>query len=267
MGTKLTKTNLSVEKTMRLIEIMASHNEPMKLQYISEEANIPASTALRMLNTLLGMGYVNQNPHTLRYSLSLKFTYIGERVKQQVNITQTVHPYLIDLTNSIGECSCLAVEDGGEILYLDSFASQKSNILTTTQRIGKRAPMHCTGIGKLLLTNYSISELAAYAQNTKLLPYTPNTLTSLAQISAELNKIKNLGYAIDNEECDQGAKCIAAPIYDYTGKIIAGISITAPSFRLRQDSIDIIIPVITDTARRISASLGYQGGQRTLPIV
>lgn len=258
MATKLTKTNQSVEKTMKLVEIMVSHSEPMKLQNISEEAGIPASTVLRMLNTLLEMGYVNQNRDTLRYSLSLKFASIGEQVKQQVNITQIVHPYLIELSNAVGECSCLAVEEQAEILYLDFFSNQANNILTTTQRIGKRAPMYCTGIGKLLLTNYSEDELAAYVKNTQLVPYTPNTLTSLAQINMELEKVRSQGYALDDEECDQGAKCIAAPIYDYTGKIAAGISVTAPSIRFQEERITAIIPVLLEIAGKISSTLGYE---------
>ena len=257
MGTKLSKRNQSVEKTMKLVEIMASHNVPMKLQDISIEADIPASTVLRMLNTLLEMGYVNQNKDTLRYSLSLKFAYIGELVKRQVNITQIVHPKLIDLSNAVGECCCLAVEDDSEILYLDFFSNQANNILTTTQRIGKRAPMYCTGIGKLLLTNYTEEELAAYVKNTQLIPYTSNTLTSLVQISIELEKVKEQGYAIDDEECDQGAKCIAAPIYDYSGKVVAGISVTAPSVRFKQERVDAILPVLLRIAGEISTTLGY----------
>jgi len=258
MGTKLAKKNQSVEKTMKLVEIMASHRKPMKLQNISEEAGIPASTVLRMLNTLLEMGYVNQNPDTLRYSLSLKFAYIGEQVKQQVNITQIVHPYLLDLSNAVGECSCLAVEEQGEILYLDFLSNQVNNILTTTQRIGKRAPMYCTGIGKLLLTNYSEEELAFYVKNTQLIAFTPNTLTSLVQISLELEKVREQGYAVDDEECDQGAKCIAAPIYDYSGTIVAGISVTAPSVRFQGDRTETILPVLLETAQRISKLMGFE---------
>lgn len=244
---------------MMLVEIMAMHNEPMKLQSISEEADIPASTTLRMLNTLLEMGYVNQNKDTLRYSLSLKFAYIGEQVKRQANITQISHSYLIELSSTVGECSCLAIEENKEILYLDVISNQANNILTTTQRIGKRAPLFCTGIGKLLLTNYTPNELVNYSQSTPFLPFTPKTITSLAALNLELEKIREQGYALDNEECDQGAKCIAAPIYDYSGKIIAGISITAPSVRLQSERIEVILPILLETAKKISISLGYTG--------
>lgn len=257
MDTKLSKTNQSVEKTMKLVEIMASHSEAMKLQNIAAEADIPASTTLRMLNTLLQMGYVNQNSDTLKYSLSLKFAYIGEQVKRQFNISQTSHPFLIKLSNSVGECSCLAVEEGNEIIYLDVFTNQINNILTTTQRIGKRAPLYCTGIGKILLTNYTKEELSAYVKNTPLLPYTQKTITSLAELNLELDKIRSQGYAFDDEECDQGAKCVAAPIRDYTGRIIAGISITAPTIRLQPERISAILPILLDTANEISQTLGY----------
>lgn len=258
MDTKLSKTNQSVEKTMKLVEIMASHYEAMKLQSIAAEAEIPASTTLRMLNTLLQMGYVNQDPDTLKYSLSLKFAYIGEQVKRQFNITQTAHPFLINLSNAVGECSCLAIEENSEILYLDVFTNHINNILTTTQRIGKRAPMYCTGIGKLLLTNYTKEELTVYVKNTPLLPYTPKTITTLAELNLELEKIRTRGFAFDDEECDQGAKCIAAPIRDYTGNIIAGISVTAPTIRLLPERVSAILPFLLNAAAEISAALGHK---------
>lgn len=257
MATKLSKANQSVRKTMLLVEIMAMHNEPMKLQNISEEADIPSSTTLRMLNTLLELGYVNQNRDTLKYSLSLKFAYIGEQVKRQTNITRIAHPYLIELSGVVGECSCLAIEDKNELIYLDVISNHANNILTTTQRIGKRAPLYCTGIGKLLLTNYTSNELVAFSQSVSFLPFTSKTLTSLAALNLELEKIREQGYAMDNEECDRGAKCVAAPIYDYSGNVIAGISVTAPSIRFQEERIKVILPVIMETAKKISLALGY----------
>jgi len=252
-----TKYNLSVEKTMKLVEIMANHNEPMRLQNISQEAEIPASTTLRMLGTLLQLGYVTQDPDTSKYDLSLKFAYIGEQVKRRFNITQISYSYILDLSNKTGECCCLAVQEGKRILYLDVVTNQVNNILTTTQRIGKSAPMYCTGIGKLLLTNYSNEELKGYVNSTELSQFTPNTITKFDDLVSELDTISKRGYAIDNEECDQGANCVAAPIYDYSGHIVAGISVTAPSIRLTSERIDEIIPMIKDTAGIISRALGY----------
>ncbi len=257
MDNKVTKFNQSVEKTMRLVEIMAEHNEPMRLQNISLEANIPASTTLRMIGTLQKMGYVIQDPDSLKYSLSLKFAYLGEQVKRQVNITQVSHPYLIELSNKVGECCCLAIKEGSQILYMDVCSSQLNNILNTTQRIGKSAPMYCTGIGKLLLTNLSAGELANYTNSNKLLPYTHNTITSLGDLTIELQKVLIQGYAVDNEECDQGAKCVAVPIRDYSGIIVAGISITAPAVRLGEERIIEILPLLKETSDSISKALGY----------
>ena len=259
MEAKLSKLNQSVEKTMKLVEILSSSHTPMKLQDISSAAGIPNSTALRMLNTLLTLGYVNQDEDTLRYSLSLKFAYIGECATRQVNISRTAHPDLIRLARMTGECVCFAVEQNSEVVYLDVITEQANNILTVTQRIGKRAPLYCTGIGKLILTNYSQDALMNYMNNTNLIRYTEKTIVTLVELQAELAKINHLGYAVDDEECDLGARCLAAPIRNYTGHVVAGISVTAPALRLTPERIKSLAPTVLDAAFSISKALGYQG--------
>jgi DNA-binding IclR family transcriptional regulator len=259
MQEKLSKLNQSVEKTMRLVDIMADAGSAMRLQDIAEASGIPTSTALRMLNTLLSMGYVNQDAETLKYSLSLKFAYIGERAKQQSSLLQIVHPYLQELAERVGECACFAVEQAHEVVYLDFISGASDNILTVTQRIGKRAPLYCTGIGKLFLTEYTEDELDDYLRTTELVRFTDTTLATPELLRAALPQIRAQGYAPDNEECDIGTRCVAAPVRDYTGRIVAGISVTAPSLRLTSQRADEILPIIQETVAAVSARLAYQG--------
>ena len=150
MTAKLSKLNQSVEKVLQIIEIMAHERQPMRLQDVAAGCGMPASTVLRMLNTLLVYGYVNQDPHSLRYSLSLKFAQIGSRVCEQVSLRDIVHPLLAELSRECREASCLAIEEDMEVVYTDVVDGPDS-MLKIMQRIGKRAPMHSTGIGKLLL--------------------------------------------------------------------------------------------------------------------
>jgi IclR family KDG regulon transcriptional repressor len=126
-----------------------------------------------------------------------------------------------------------------------------------TQRIGKRAPLYCTGIGKLLLTNYSEQELEDYYRDTKIVGYTEKTITTLQELKAELDKIREQGFAIDDGECDIGASCVAAPVRDYRGVVVAGLSITAPSLRLTPERINSVIPVIRGFADELSRALAY----------
>lgn len=259
MEEKLSKLNQSVEKTMKLVDIMADSGSAMRLQDIAEASGIPASTVLRMLNTLLAMGYVNQDSETLKYSLSLKFAYIGARAKAQSSTLHIAHPFLRRLADETGECTCFAEEQNHEVVYLDVIAEAANNILTVTQRIGKRAPLYCTGIGKLFLTQYSEAELDEYCRTTEFTQFTDTTLTTPEALRAELERIRMQGYAMDNGECDIGTRCVAAPVRDYTGRIIAGVSVTAPSLRLTGERAAQFLPLVLQAADQFSRKLAYQG--------
>lgn len=254
MPTKLSKVNQSVEKVIQIIEVMAREGSPMRLQDIALKTDMPASTALRMVNTLLVYGYINQNPDTLRYSLSLKFAQIGSIVSSQVSISQLAHPLLVELSRRCHESCCLGVEEGMELIYTDVIDGP-DNMLKIMQRIGKRAPLHSTGIGKLLLLNYSREQLRELIRVKGLSPLTPNTVCTEETLLERLAQVRAQGYALDDEECELGARCVAAPVYDYTGRVVAGISVSGPASRLSLERIAVIAPVVKDTAKRISKLL------------
>jgi len=256
MKQKLAKTNQSVEKVLQIIEVMINCKEPMRLQDISEQTELPTSTASRLLNTLAIYNYVNQDPKTLRYYLSLKFAYIGSKVSSQSNIRDIAHPYLAELSETCQEATSLAIEGDMEVVYID-ICDRTDSILKITQRIGKRAPLHTTGVGKGILLNYSKEEIKELISKKGLIKFTPNTITTLEQLLAELDKLRVNNYCLDDEECELGVRCIAAPIRDYTGKVVAGISVTGPVGRMSMNRIEEIKPIILDTAKKISQKLGH----------
>lgn len=254
---KLAKINQSVEKVFQIIETMAEGREPLRLQDISLKVEMPASTTLRLINTLINCGYAKQDPVTLRYSLSLKFMHIGSLVSSQTSIRDVAHPYLIELSRKCKESVCLAIEQNMEVVYIDVIDGP-DGMLRITQRIGKIAPMHSTGVGKLLLLNYDSKELNNFIAMKGLEALTPNTVTSKEELLKELEKIKLQGYALDDEECELGARCISAAIKDYTGKAVAGISVSGPITRMTMEYIDTIKNTVMETARKISELLAYE---------
>ncbi|WP_251447926.1 IclR family transcriptional regulator [Vermiculatibacterium agrestimuris] len=256
MPAKLSKLNQSVEKSLQIIEILAKERSPMRLQDIAAACGMPASTVLRMLNTLLVYGYINQDPVSLQYSLSLKFAQIGSVVCETVSLRDIAHPFLVKLSRSCSESSCLAVEENMEVVYTD-VQDGPDNMLKIMQRIGKRAPMHATGIGKLLLLNYDNKAIDRYIKEKGLPVLSPNTLTTKKALLEELERIRKQGYAMDNEECELGARCVAAPIRDYTGRIVAGISVSGPLSRLPMTDIEKVAPLVVETAEDISKLLAY----------
>lgn len=247
--------NQSVERLFTIIEAMAKSNTPNRLQDLAASVKLSPSTVLRFLNTLEGLGYVYQDPLSLRYHLTLKLTHMGNLIVSQISIRDIARPFLMKLSDLSDETVCLAEEQNEHAVYLDVVDTHDYN-LRFIQKPGVRAPMHCTGIGKLLLLNKSPSELQEYLEAHKQECHTCNTITTNSMLVKELEKIREQGYAIDNEEYADGIRSIAAPVRDYSGKIIYGISVAGPSSRLKNDNIEKIIPIIIETANQISQILG-----------
>lgn len=257
MPRKLSKVNQSVKKIFQIIEIMANSREALRLQDIALKVDIPASTVLRLINTLVSCGYANQDPITLKYSLSLKFTLIGSLVSSQTSIRDIAHPLLLELSKKCKESVCLAIEQDMEVVYLDVIDGP-DGILKITQRIGKVAPLHSTAVGKILMLNYDSVQLNQVIALKGLTALTPNTITNKEELLEELEKIKTQGYALDNEECELGARCIAAGIKDYSGKYIGAISISGPITRMTMEQIDAYKYIVIDTAQSISELMAYK---------
>ncbi len=257
MDTKLAKSNQSLEKALQIIEFMAASRKPCRLQDIAEALEYPASTVIRYLATLTACRYVKQDAETLRYSLTFKLSKLGNMVSAQYNIRDVVKPYLEELVDRIGESACLAIEEHHKAVYVD-VASGPDNALRVMQRIGKEAPLHCTGVGKLMLLNYDRVDLDQIVEEEGLQRLTHNTITTREHLLEELEKVTGDGYAIDDEECEIGARCVAAPIRDFSARIVACISVSGPVSRMSLQKIPQIIAQVTETANRISMELGYE---------
>lgn len=254
---KSSKSNQSVEKVFNIIELLAEKGEPMRILDISKELCMNTSTVLRFLATLESCGYVSQDEETLKYYLTYKICNVANKVSSKDSIREIARPYMKQLSKIFGESVCLAVEQEMTVVYIDVVEGQ-DQMLRTMQRIGNIAPMHCTGIGKLFLLDYPESKLDKLIDIKGLQRFTEYTLTSKEQIVDQLKEIGELGYAYDNEECEVGARCIAFPIRDYTGKIVAGISVTGPVSRLTDTHISNRMKYILDISNEISKKLGYE---------
>ena len=164
MNAKLSKVNQSIEITIQIVEVMARGKGPMRLQDVAKKCGMPASTVMRMLNTLQVYGYVNQDACTQHYSLSLRFARLGCLVSEQTNMRDVARPFLAELAQRCQETVCLGCEAEMEVECTD-VVDGPDGILMVSQRVGARAPLHATGAGKLLLLNYSNQKLNEYIGN------------------------------------------------------------------------------------------------------
>ncbi len=250
-------SNQSSEKHIRLIEFLAIQDEPLRLIDISKALSMNSSTVFRFLTTLMNLNYVAQEPDSSKYYLTYKLCALGQQVKHHQQLPKTARPILRELAKKVGETVCLAIDDNYQVVYIDVI-EVPGQISRTMKRIGNIAPLHCTGIGKLLLTNYSNAQLDEMIARMGLPRFTDKTITTKDRLSEEIRETKMRGYALDDEECEPGTRCIAFPVYDYTNKIIAGFSVTGSALRLTDEFFQANLPYMTQLAVQLSNQLGYQ---------
>lgn len=211
------------------------------------------STVHRIASTLEGLGYLEQNPATLKYRLSLKLFSLGNLTKTRLNLHAAALPFLQKLQRDTGESIYLGVMDRQEVLYVEHLPSQ--HLLQPLVQLGSRAPLHCTAIGKVLLSDMSVDELRTIFRTSGLKKSTPHTITNIKALERALAEIRKKAFAIDNEEYHLGIRSIAAPIRDGAGRVIAGISVAGPTVRLGLDNLKRMGDVLERTAESISLSL------------
>lgn len=249
--------NQSGEKLLTILEYMVAQEEPIRLLDISRDLNLNSSTVLRFLTTLVNAGYVEQEPETLKYYPTYKICAVSDQMRMHANIRMTARPYMRQLNQIFGESVCMAIEDNMKSVYIEVIREQ-NQALMTVQRVGSTAPLHCTGIGKLFFLNHSEAEIERYVQVEGLTKFTDNTITSKWQLDREIQKIRERGYSYDEEERELGSRCIAFPIYDFSGKIIAGISVTGPVTRLTDELVNPRLDDFRSITMELSKKMGYK---------
>lgn len=258
---KSTIKNKSAVKALDIIEYLAyGNNEPMRLQDIATSLSMNASTALRFLTALCECDYVRQDPETLRYNLTFKICSVANMVSSNIRLYDIALPIMKQISSVYRESVCLAIEQNMMVVYI-GVVEGPDQIIRTMQRIGNRAPLHCTGVGKLLLLNHTEEEIDRIIAEKGLKTFTPNTISTKEALLKELEEVRRNGFAFDNEECEIGARCIAVPIRDYTGKIIACISVTGTIFKMTDEMIFNNMNYLLSKSRELSNMLGYYGNK------
>jgi DNA-binding IclR family transcriptional regulator len=247
-----TPTVQVIERMFTLLDILAGKEEAMSLKEISEKSGLHASTAHRILNDL-ACGRFVERPQAGTYRLGLRLLELGNVVKGRLNVRDAALLPMRELHKLINQPVNLSVRQNDEIVYIERAYSERSG-MQVVRAIGGRAPLHLTSTGKLFLADDDPQRVRAYATRTGLAGHTKNSLTSLPALERELSKARQYGVARDNEELELGVRCMAAGIYDDQGKLVAGLSISAPADRLD----DAWLGKLQITAQEISESLGYK---------
>ncbi|MFY8180111.1 MAG: IclR family transcriptional regulator [Limnohabitans sp.] len=240
-----------IERMFALIDVLASREEAISLKEISERTGLHPSTTHRILNDL-AVGRFVDRPESGSYRLGMRLLELGNLVKGRLNVRDVAFQPMRELHKLIQQPVNLSVRQGDEIVYIERAFSERSG-MQVVRAIGGRAPLHLTTVGKLFLANDDPQRVRAYATRTGLSGQTRNSITQLAVLERELSKTRQSQTAHDNEELELGVRCMASGIYDDQGKLIAGLSISAPADRLD----DSWLPKLQATTEAISVALGY----------
>ena len=255
---KLPATNSTAEKLLIVIEALASHAEPVRLIDLAHELEMNPATTYRFLTALVNRGYVTQYGESDRYAMTFKICRIADTVRSQYGMISMLHGFVVEANQVFWESAHLSKRENDSIVYIDN-ASASSQMLSIRQYIGKVAPLHCTGVGKLFLADEaSHASLNNFLAHNQMERYTIHTITTKEALLDELQKVRRLGYAMDNEECEIGVRCVAAPVYDFTGRMVAGLSISGPTTRITEASVPEISAKLLEIAGRASAVMGFQ---------
>jgi len=241
-----------IERLFSLMDVLASREDAISLKEISEKTGLHPSTAHRILNDLT-IGRFVDRPEPGSYRLGMRMLELGNLVKARLNVRDAALAPMRDLHKQIQQPVNLSMRQGDEIVYIERAYSERSG-MQVVRAIGGRAPLHLTSVGKLFLSVDEPMKVRSYATRTGLNGQTKNSITQLQVLERELSKVRQYGIARDNEELELGVRCIAAGIYDDQGKLLAGLSISAPADRIDEAW----LAKLQTTAEEISRALGYK---------
>lgn len=245
----------ALEKGIDILEYLSMNPSGQTLLAIRHALDISQTTAYRMLNTLVSMGYLLFDEETKQYRLSLKLLSLGYKALNEHDLLNTVLPYLGSLRDKVKETACFGVMGDEKGVFIEQ--AQGVHTFRFVLSPGKPFDLHCSAPGKAIMAFLPEETKKHYLSCMAFTKHNNNTITNAEDYEKELKMVKKLGYAIDNEEELNGVICIGAPIFNYTGFPCGAIWISGPKDRLPKDIIETFAEIIIDTTQVISNKLGY----------
>lgn len=255
------KPDYSIRVIGRMAEVLNCFTckEPVQsLMSVTRTTGLHKSTVFRILDTLEQLEWVRRNPKTGTYRLGFGLFELGFRAVQGLDFYDISLPHLESLVKVTKQTAHLVVHDNGKALYLNKVEGPNAIVVQPSQ-IGLRLPMHCTAVGKVLLSDMAPEKVAALMDKEGMAKITANTIDDKAELYQALVEVRKQGYALDNEEIQVGLRCVAAPIKDFTGKVVAAISVSGLSAAITKDNLSFLVDAVKKTAFSISKELGWTG--------
>lgn len=250
-----TKGVQTLDRAFDILELLATEKNGLGVTEIGNRIGLHKSTVHRLLTALGERGYVEKNMEYGTYQLGLKVVEISSIHLNSIELKTEAAPYLRKLAAESTQPVHLATLVGDEVIYIEKV--ETFNTIRMYSQIGRRVPIHCSAVGKALMIGLQDSEIEKMLHNRELQKYTEKTINDLENILQQVREARGRGWAIDDEEHEAGIRCIAAPIYDYRGKVIAAVSTSGPSHIIAREKDEEISQYVVRTAKEISKRMGY----------
>jgi DNA-binding IclR family transcriptional regulator len=245
----------AVDRALRILDLFDEYETELKITDISEKMVLHKSTVHSLLKTLQKHQYIEQNPENGKYRLGLKLFERGNFVIQSLDLRTIAKEHLLKLSKQTGKTIHLVILDGKEGVYIDKVESSGATIVYS--KIGRRVPIHSSGVGKALVAFKTNEELQTILEDYNYVQQTPYTITDRENFLKEVELIRERGYAIDNQENEPGVFCVAIPVRDHTGQVAAAISMSTTVSQVKEEVLNQNVELLKNTANQLSQKLGY----------
>jgi len=244
-----------ISKVLRILETIQASAVPLPLRDICQQTRINKTTAYRFVSHLQREGYLFRD-NAGRYSFAMKLLHLAAHIDPQVALREMARPFLHDLWEATSETVSFAVLDRTEVLYLEVLESP--HVFRLASKAGFRRPVYSTALGKALTAFLSEEKRKEILRFQKFEALTPHTISGVRQFEKELEKVRHLGYAMDDEESVLGARCLGVPVLSYLQEAVASISVSGPTTRVDLSKIPNIVQKLQKASRSISERMGFR---------
>jgi len=245
----------ALRRAILILNSFSQEKIELSLTDLCKSISLPKGTVHRLLSTLKYHHYIEQEESNLKYRLGWRLFELGTCVDTLNLLRKKARPYLEELCEKSNETVHLAILKDGDIFYIDKMVGDHRMTMVTS--VGLRLPSHIGGLGKSLLAFLPEDNLNRIINGRELKRFTRNTLTDPDKLKEVLKKVRKNGYAIDNEEFEIGLTCVGVPIKDFSGKVVAAISISGPALRMSKEMMGHYVKQALDTGEKISHALGF----------
>lgn len=252
---KQASTHLSLERGLAVLEAVAASEGPASLAETARRLGLHRSTAHHLMQTLVSAGYLRQEKVSRGYALTSKLYQLTGRLWSVEQLGDLAQPFLEDLTRATGEGTSIAAWTNGSIRI--AAKREADGPVRVVQDLNADRPLYCTAVGKALAAWLPREEVQAALSRTRMERLTPKTITTQAAFDAELRRIRAAGYALDDEEQHEGLRCIAMPVFSYTGRVFASMCVVGPKQRMTHQKLNAVRVPLAALSRQLSQRLGY----------